>query len=432
MKEKEIKALIEQDQALKEREERYLGRKYYHYKPKKSQEYIDTYSNGKIHTIKGPRQDLYINLFKMIVNQKIDYVLSKPISTQVDINMLPEFNFNDIFDKLSLGASLDTTSWLHFYINTQGRLDWVQVSDKEIIPLYDKYDKYIAGIIRYYYMDKSTLQAELWTIDGVKKYTFVENSQTKVEEKAHFYIDEKYQGEVVNTQPANFNMIPFVPLYNNKAHEGDIEDLYSMIDMYNSITLGFVDNIDLFQEALVKLKGFTGEKDELQDAMKQLRISKAVAVPADGDVEYLKVEIPVEARETILDLLKESIFTIGRGVIIERLGDGSGNITNVYIKSKFAGLDSKASDTIKQLTIFYYQLIQFISNYYNTSLDMYIEFNKTQLFNESELIASNVNSIPLIEAGLLSKETLMENNPWIDNVDEEKERITKENTITNE
>ena len=63
---------------------------------------------------------------------------------------------------------------------------------------------------------------------------------------------------------------------------------------------------------------------------------------------------------------------------------------------------------------------------------MDIRFNKAQLFNESEQILDNVQAIQLVQAGLLSKQTLMENCPYIGNMDEEIARIAQEKGTTTE
>ena len=57
----------------------------------------------------------------------------------------------------------------------------------------------------------------------------------------------------------SFGFVPFVPLYNNKNHESDIEDVEILCQIYNEICTGFVTNVRKFQEMLMKLKGYCGE-----------------------------------------------------------------------------------------------------------------------------------------------------------------------------
>jgi SPP1 family phage portal protein len=213
-------------------------------------------------------------------------------------------------------------------------------------------------------------------------------------------------------------------MFNNKSKKSDLEGIQELIDMYNSINSGFIDNINLFQEAIVKLKGFTGDTEELEAVRKGMQKYKMVGIPNGGgdsaDIEYMSIEIPVEARKLILEILKENIFKIGQGLDPDRLA-GESNVTNVVIKSRYASLDMKANSTEKQLTLFYERFIDFLNMFYNSGTPKDITFNRSMIFNESEAIDNCVKSM-----GLVSEETILENHPWVTDAKSELKKMNLE------
>jgi SPP1 family phage portal protein len=315
-----------------EKKAKMQGRKYYNKKGSIStkpelKDIVD--SNNEVKTIKVDNgTNIYFNWFKILIKQKINYMLAK------DTTITKNQYFSDVLlttmlEELVLNASIDSVSWLHFFVNQENKLDWVVVLSKEIIPIYDKYNKYITAIIRYYYIDKDTIYVEYWGINGVTTMKIKEDKITDNIFNKHYTEEISYQGEVLEENDKNFPFIPFIPMWNNREKFSDIEDIECLLVMYSAISSGLIDNIYKFQEAIAKFKGFTGDSKAVQEAMRQMRIYKGVGVPSDGDIDYMSIEIPTEARALILETLKDAIFFIGEGFDPHKIGDG--NITNVVI-----------------------------------------------------------------------------------------------------
>lgn len=419
---KSIAELVIKDKHSKK--DKYRARKYYYYKHRAGTQTINMEIDGKLVEKKISNNKLYINYFKMLVNQKIDYLMSKPVTFFPNVE-LPNFSplqLQEILETGSLNASLDSVTWLHLFINEQKQLDWMYVFDAEIIEL--KNLKYTYAIIRYYNIG-DIAKVEVWDNNTVTIFTFNganPESVSNINTASHFTAETEYQGTVENIQEGSFGFIPFIPLWNNKAHESDIEDIESLISVYNSICNGYVENIEEFQEAIMLLRGFNGDDDELKTTMAKLKQYKAVGLPEDTSLETLKVEIPVEARRVILKLIEDNIYSIGRGFNPSQVGDG--NITNVVIQSRYSSLDNKANDTEKQLQLFYDRLMTAVNTYYSINKTVKpIVFNRTQIINESQKIEDCINS-----NGIISNETIRKNHPW--NVDDtlEQKRLTSEKT----
>jgi SPP1 family phage portal protein len=421
----------------KKKKEEYPGRKYYYYHPQNGPEIIDFYGNGKFgrKEIQNDKE-VYTNWFKVLVNQKIDYSLSKPVT--VDKNIPKQFNIEDILDKLTLSASMDSKAWLHLIINDSGDLDWITIDDSQIIPEYDRYNKYITSII--YFWETKTTEAQLregqpedetkithvqiWTPVQLIEFEYKIDSSGKVKiikditAKNHYLEVLKYQDKEEEINPKSFGFVPFIPLINNKNCESDIENIKDLLDIYNEICTGFINNVRKFQEMLMKLKGYGGQ--DLEEFEKQLKEHRVIPVDENGDFDYLKVEIPVEARKTLLDIVKKNIFILGRGVDPES-DFGGGNVTNVVIKSKYANLDMKNSDMEKQIRLFYRQVITMINLYYSLDIDSEITFNRSQIFNEGEIIDNCMKSM-----GIVSRKTILEKHPFVSDLSIELDRLKEE------
>lgn len=403
--------ILEED--LKKKVGKYYARSYYDYKPKQIQNEVNVYSDDhKIHTVKNNNGNcfLYTNYFKLLVNQKLNYLLAKDPEIKISNSDITVTSIVDMLEEGLLNASLDTTAWLHFYVDNN-KLDWIFVHDSEIIPIYDKYKKNIIEVIRYFSIDKDTYKVETWSKNGVKVEVIAKDKIQSSEILHHYEETTYYQGKIESVEGKNLPFIPFIPLFNNRSKTPDIDGIKELIDMYNSINSGFVDNINLFQEAIVKLKGFTADTEQLETISKNMRKYKIVGLPNGGgdnvDMDYMSIEIPVEARKVILELLKENIFKIGQGLDPDRLA-GESNVTNVVIKSRYSQLDMKANGSEKQLKLFYEKFVDCWNSFNNSNVDKNITFNRSMIFNESEAIDNCLKSI-----NMLPMELILENHPFV-------------------
>jgi SPP1 family phage portal protein len=412
-----ILEIIEKDQKKKDNEDRYAGRFYYNYKPQKATT-KEFYSNDKV--IKEKKKgEIYINYFKMLVKQKIDYTLGKKPTYDKLIDDNNTILLWGLFKKMLLNASLDKIAWCNLYIKNN-KLKFIVVQDNEIIPYYSEDGKELKELIRYYKKDEK-LYIEIWSKTGVR-YMIYNKEKIMIDDKTinHYTIEDNYGQSTEEIHSGVYDFIPWVRLDNNDDGAGDIDDIENLIYSYNSITTGFIENVEKFQEAVAILKGYIGEDNELKKIMKKMLEIKAVSVADDGDFGYAKVDIPVEARELLLKILREVIFLVGRGVDPSKLAEGT-NITNIVLKSRYIQLDFKGSDTIQKMIEFYNDFLEMAEKMINKSYNPEITFQKSMLINESELIGDILKSM-----GLVSDERLREIHPFVDDIEKERGRMEKQ------
>jgi SPP1 family phage portal protein len=419
-----IKKMIEEDIKRKKRQK---GR-YLYYKKSKggaSGEFDIVDRDNKVRTIHTKKQsEIYINYLRMLVDQKIDYLFAKDVTIETN-DYLESYEITDMLQQMSFNASLDARAWLHFYVNRKLQLDWEYVLDCEIIPIYDAHGKELVEVIRYYKLEEDKIRVERWDIKGMT--TMVFNKEFDLESKftkPHYEEISYFQdGEIQNIEPKSLPFLPFIPLYNNRACESDADGIEDLLFLYASIASGVVDNIDKFQEAITKLKGFSSDPLALKEAMDNIRRYKAVGIPEGGDIDLMKIEIPIEARAFILDLIKNAVFLIGKGMNPQQKGDG--NITNVVLISRYSELDTKASNHERQVKKFYKQFIDCINSYYQSNLQNGIILNRNMIVNLTEKINNAIASKKLV-----SLRTAISMHPDVSDVDEELALINADKTVS--
>lgn len=417
-------------------------RRYYHIDGKQIED--TTKANNK----------LIHNFYETLVTQKANYIAGNPIKLKLlnnnnellnKISKLLSDKFDDLILQVIIDASNRGTTYIHPYINENGEFKLTNISSTEIIPIYDSdYENELLEVIRFYpieyinetnYSSSLRYKVEWWTKEEV--YTYIELSN------GMFVLDQSVENPAPHFKRLNYinnnitnmswGVVPFIPVYNN-AHKGSdlTPDIETLINSYNRIKSGWCDDIDDFQEMIYVLKGYIGlggDKNitRLSNFFHNLKMNKAISVDEQGGVEVLKSEIPFEAKERLLKLTREEIFFLGKGIDImsEKLG---GNQSGVSLKFIYSHIDLKANALIRYLTSALNKLMYYVSLYmdikenikfdYN---DVYFVFNKSMLFNESEIIHSLVQSKDLI-----SDKTIIENHPYVNDIEIELQRVEEQ------
>lgn len=222
--------------------------------------------------------------------------------------------------------------------------------------------------------------------------------------------------------------VPWVPLWNNDDRTNDLTPaVKGEIDAYDVVMSDFANNLADVQDIYWIVKNYGGE--DLSKFLNDLKRYKSIKVGDEGDVRAEKIDIPTEAREKLLDKLNEAIFRDGRGVDPSMVGDG--NITNVVIRNRYAGLDLKADEFEWQVSEFVSGIIAFAFLFMQekkiepSGYDYDVNFVRRMIMNEIELLDSNVK-----QQGAISEETRLANHPWVTDPDAELARMQAGGTVS--
>lgn len=409
---------------------------------------------------------------KILVDQKASYVVGNPIVIslgeqgnkdsekenvtveEVLMDVLGD-EFDDDMNDWVLAASNQGSGWIHLYIDEDGDFQSLVCNSEELIPVFDtSYQKNLVAMIRYYKMDvvdetsngnnavtNKRYRIEWWTDKDVTYYMqnkdndFVKDSSVNPNPAGHF---QSYNSLTPTVKlEKGWGKVPFVELPNNSKRKTDLEGIKPLIDAYDKVKSGWINDLDDFQELILIVKGFNALTSKAQQGLSELGVflnnlktNKVISVDEDGGVDSLSVQIPVEAKDKFLQITREEIFYFGQGVDVT--SDKFGNApSGISLKFLYSLLDMKANTLIrkmtKSLTKFMWFAEQFVKMKKIKGADKFdstklvFTFNKAVIFNEKEKVDMLVAS-----EGIISDQTILENHPLVQDAVEEQARIDAE------
>lgn len=437
--EKIIEQIIKSDVTSQEKQNMTSGNKYYDVENEEilQRTFFYNLGNQRIKDDNKPNNKLISSFFQVLVDQKIDYLLSKEfILNNLELGAVE--GIQEIIQELSLNASKNGVSWLFAYMNKiTKRIDFKIVDSREIIPIYDnEYNEDLQQVIRYYAITnvssdgkKILYNVEVWDKEKVTYYTqnvggdFSIDTAIEVNPAFHYNVVTYSMGNIDNMEYQGFNAVPFIRFDNNISQKSDLVPVKTYIDCYDKLVSDFANSIEEVQDSIIKLVNYGGMSDKLDEFMQYLKRYKVLPLDDNGNAEFMTMDIPVEAKKTLIGILKENIYKFGQGVDVDL--SGAGNITNIVIKSRFAGLDLKCNKFEKEIKKFIKRLCKFLNSTNLVSIqninNFNIVFNRNIIINDSEKVDMCNKSV-----GVISNKTILQNHPFVTDYNEELESLEEE------
>lgn len=212
-------------------------------------------------------------------------------------------------------------------------------------PIYDEENGALAAGVHYWRVDESKpLRARLYELDGITNYMWSndqnlhpEDKWQKIDDEAWFVPRQAYVQKTVGTEAdgyeiyagENYASLPIVPLWGNPHRESELVGMQEKIDAYDFMLNGWEDDLDNAQIYWI-IKGAGGMDDpDLVRFLDRLRTVKAAA-PEDGqDVQPVTVNIPVEAREKLLERLEKQLYRDAMMMNPEDIAGGAATATQI-------------------------------------------------------------------------------------------------------
>lgn len=413
-----------------------VNRKRYFYDSNGSKQEDDTAENHR----------LINNWHKLLVDQKVAYQFGKPMVFSVDaksdgsheeysdkIDLLLGEIWDDTVADVATNASNKGREWLHVYVDSVGYFQYVIIPAEEVIPVYDNAHKHnLEGILHYYIVkvdDVERYRVEWWTRDSVTVY---------IESDGEFELDP---AETVNPTPhlsirgatQGWGKVPFVEFPNNSMRATDLEVIKSLVDEYDRGISDFANNVAEIQDVVTILKGY--ESTSLSEFRHNLRHYKTIKLRAGNDsgVDKLEFNIPVEAKQELLNRIEENIFMFGQGVNTKT--DKFGNApSGASLEFLYTLLDLKASMMERKFRRAVKRFLWFVTEYINfafqrnfNSQEITVTFRKNMVQNVSEIVKTLKDSQDMI-----SDETIVALHPMVETPTEEYQKLIdqrKENKL---
>lgn len=377
------------------------------------------------------------NFVRKLVDQKVGYLLSKPLSIQTDNEYYQEFltniankSFLKLLKNLGKDAINKGKAWIQVYYNEEGKLRFKRLPSEEIIPLWkDSEHTKLDAVIRVYEIEayegkekKAIKKVEYWDTKRVLRY--VEDKGKLIpdvdapEGTGHFDIIDK-EG---NHQPYVWNKVPFIYFKYNDEEQPLIKFVKSLVDDYDKQKSDNSNNLEDLPNSIYVIKNYDGT--DLGEFRKNMSLYRAVKVTDEGGVDTKTLEINVEAYKTHIEQTRKDIYEFGRGVDTQsdKFGNNPSGISLKFLYNDL-DLDCNIIETEFQASLEY--LLWFIDQHLiNTGQGDFSNenvefiFNRDTLINETDAINNCKSSV-----GIISDEKIIANHPWVTDIQEELEKL---------
>lgn len=375
------------------------------------------------------------NLHQLLVDQEAGYVAT--VAPQIDVdsetdnqrirNVLGD-QFALVINKEVIDAANAGVGWLHYWIDEDNNFRYGIVTPSQITPVYDTtLDNKLLGVLRSYKqldtdVGKYFTVHEYWNDKEAQFFKTKASDQTVIEpfnKIVSYDTTAGYETGQSNTYTHNLGRVPFIPFPKNIYQKPDLFKYKGLIDAYDHIYNGFLNDVSDVQQVILVLNNYGGT--DLKEFMDTLRDYKAIKFnnAGNGDksgVEKLTIDIPVEARKTLLDLTRENIFTEGQGIDPNKFE--TTNASGTAIKMLYSNLELKAANTQAYFTNSINDLIRAIMRYLNLKDPEGRKITQTWKRTRVEDDLAKAQTVATV-ANYTSKEAIARSNPIVDDWQQE-------------
>ena len=374
------------------------------------------------------------NFHGLIVNQKAAYMFTAPpifdIGDEKGNERIAEV-LGDEYRKncmeLCVNAANAAVGWIHYWEDEEG-FQWAVVDSKQIIPIEShNLKKKLLGVLRTYNdIDEETgdtyIIYEYW--DNQSCWSFRRKNDTTLEDGLQYYNAFMLPdtGDFTAEYRHDFGGVPFIKFQNNNTNTNDLKNIKPLIDVYDKVFSGFINDLDDVQELIFVLSGYGGA--DLNTFLSDLKKYKAIKVePEEGNttgLSTLNIEIPIEARNSVLEATRKAIFEQGQG--FDPQPEAFGNKSGEALKFMYALLEMKAGLTETEFQLGFAKLVRAICRHEEIKCKKVIQtWYRTSIKNDLEQAQICRDSV-----GVISKKTIIKNHPFTENLDEELKQIELE------
>lgn len=378
------------------------------------------------------------NFHGLLVNQKASYMFTAPPifdlgekKANKDLVKFLGDKYPKVCKDLCIEASNCTVGWLHVWCDKKSTWKYAIVPAEQVIPVWsDSLEKELLGVFRSYQnIDDDTGDAyiiyEYWNETECAAYRLKAGDELDQLLPYQMFLVDPMLCEYADTYQHGVGEVPFFPFFNNNIDTNDLKNIKPLIDVYCKIFSGFVNDMEDIQEVIFVLTNYGGA--DLGQFLRDLKDYKAIQIESEGDgdhsgVSTLTIELPVEAREKLLEITRKCIFEQGMG--IDPDPQNFGNSSGVALKFLYALLEQKAGLQETEFRLNFGQFLRCVCRLNGISIkdDTIVQtWTRTSVQNDQEL-----SQIATQSKGIVSDETIVAHHPWVDDPEKEMELLQEQ------
>lgn len=342
------------------------------------------------------------------MTQEVGYICANGVSMDEKEKLGADFDI-----KLQAAAKLALSQGVSYGYWNLDHLEVFSFADTPgnpgFVPLLDEKTSELMAGIRYWFREtgqKTVFRATLYELDGVSEWSAEGSDDAHLIANKRAYIHKELRNAlgVVDVCDENYTRLPIAVLYGNDTHESELVGLRGSIDCYDFIKSGFANQIDDTSGIywILHNTGAMDDKDLAQFIQRMKSVKANVVDSADGTAaEAHTLDVPVEARKTMLDILRRDLYEDAQMLDVTALAGAEKTATE--ISAAYQPQDNKCAD-------FEYFLIDFIRQICAVAGigNPQPEFTWNKVINRTE-----ETNMVLSAAAFLDEETVLKHLPFL-------------------
>lgn len=365
---------------------------------------------------------LPVNFYELVVKFIVNFVLAQPVTVHHSDEDFQQFirkfhqqnNINLHNAKLLEHMCVFGKAFEHIYFDKDGNLRIRLIDGLAAIPFWDDY-----------------MELEMFVEDyRVKDELLGETRYLRVfTEEATYEFIENHRGVLSEEVTENLFGMPIIAYKNNEFHrllKSDFEIIQPLVEEYERVLSAAGDIIHYHADPI--LVAFGQKLPDIGGTGKILNFEKG------ADVKYLTWDQNIEALNWYVSQLKNLIYELSMTPKFVFEQQAVSNLSGVALKLLYSAALVKANEKQQALQEMkkrykYLAKIYEVQTAKRIEDDVDIDFAVTIPTNEVELINSMLS---LYSAGLVSKETVLQKVPYIEDVQKELQKLAKEEAAIEE
>lgn len=372
-----------------------------------------------------------------LVDQKVQYLLGKPFSIQAEEQFLQKVQ--TVFDakmlvllqRIAQDAVCSGIAWLYFTFGQDGKPAFQICSPENIVPIWkDAAGTELETVIRFYSQEqvngrnkRVNYYVELWDLEGVRRWQIIGEKLCALPEQhfgTHLSMRNR-QGKF----GLNWKKIPFIPFRYNQTQQPLVDLIKHLVDDYDRVVSDESNALEDQPNNILVVRNYDGQK--LGEFRKNLATYRAVKVSDDGGVSALNTPLDSIATQKHLERLRRDIYAFGRGVDLREQAFGKAS-SGVALKQAYAALDLDCNALETGIQAGLAELIEFLTFAWEAMDEGNFIGKRAKFIFNRDIVIHEQDAVLMCKEslGILSNETVLANHPWVEQVDEEIQRIASE------
>ena len=256
--------------------------------------------------------------------------------------------------------------------------------------------------------------AEVYTADAVETYRLGGAEAS----------GEAYTLEKLGEREHFFGAVPVNMYRNNRDMTGDFEPVLTLVDAYNKLQSASVNDFELFADSYLVISGMGGTT--LEDVEK-FRRERILLVDEGGDARWLTKNANDAYVENLKERIARDVYRFSSTVDLADRAFTGGNLSGTAIRYRMAAFDDRVSVTEKYFSKALCRRLELISSILGVLGEGFDASAVRPRFTRN--VPGSVEQTADVAAkldGIVSRRTLHELLPFVDNADAESERMASE------